>query len=300
MDRLSSCYFCGIALDEPLRDYPVASEDGEPTAVVTLCPTCHRKLETVLNAVDSATDRGDTAPAVGSDEAAELEGDEPAALVDADSGSASESGSETAEEPIAMGADGPADAGEGREADEEDSESQADDGGDATDRDAGVDAGEGGDGENRTADGIAEAATTDADEMSGMMEPDVPEALRTDESRDGTDANGTGTAEGEERDEREPDPDGSGDVAASSPGEDDEGGDRGAEPETKVSALEYNKVMRLLQNREFPVDRGEIVTVAASAYELAESDCAAVIDLAVDRGLIGEEDGKLVRPDETS
>jgi predicted nucleic-acid-binding protein len=64
-----------------------------------------------------------------------------------------------------------------------------------------------------------------------------------------------------------------------------------------VSALEYNKVMRLLQNREFPVDREEIVAVAANAYELSEAECRSVIDLAVDRGLLDEEDGSLARPD---
>lgn len=66
---------------------------------------------------------------------------------------------------------------------------------------------------------------------------------------------------------------------------------------TSITALEYNKVMRLLQNREFPVERAEIVEVAASAYNLAESDCAEVIDLAVDRGLLDEEGGQLVRPE---
>jgi hypothetical protein len=72
----------------------------------------------------------------------------------------------------------------------------------------------------------------------------------------------------------------------------------GRRTETNVSALEYNKVMRLLQNREFPIERSEIVGVAASAYELSESDCAAVIDLAVDRGLIDERNGQLVRPED--
>ena len=64
-----------------------------------------------------------------------------------------------------------------------------------------------------------------------------------------------------------------------------------------ISALEYNKVMRLLQNREFPVDREEIVTVAANAYQLSEADCLAVIDLAIDRGLLAEDGDVLVRPD---
>jgi hypothetical protein len=78
--------------------------------------------------------------------------------------------------------------------------------------------------------------------------------------------------------------------------EDTETGDEPA-TRTTVSALEYNKVMRLLQNREFPVDRAEIQTVAANAYGLAQHECAEVIDLAIDRGLIDERDGQLVRPE---
>ena len=82
---------------------------------------------------------------------------------------------------------------------------------------------------------------------------------------------------------------------ANTGGEDGDGGSEATR--TTVSALEYNKVMRLLQNREFPVDRREFVTVAANAYGLAEHECAEVIDLAIDRGLVAERDGKLVRPD---
>ncbi|MFC7028724.1 hypothetical protein ACFQH8_17490 [Halomicroarcula sp. GCM10025710] len=46
MDRLSSCYFCGVAHDESLSEYPVVpkqlhpSEDTQRTAV--LCSTCRR------------------------------------------------------------------------------------------------------------------------------------------------------------------------------------------------------------------------------------------------------------------
>lgn len=64
-----------------------------------------------------------------------------------------------------------------------------------------------------------------------------------------------------------------------------------------VSALEYNKVMRMLKNREFPVDRDEFVAVAANAYQVSYTDCDRVIDAAIDQGLLGEEDGRLVRPD---
>jgi ribosome-binding protein aMBF1 (putative translation factor) len=64
-----------------------------------------------------------------------------------------------------------------------------------------------------------------------------------------------------------------------------------------VSALEYNKVMRMLKNRDFPVDRDEFVAVAANAYQVSYTDCDRVIDAAIDQGLLEEADGRLVRPD---
>lgn len=76
--------------------------------------------------------------------------------------------------------------------------------------------------------------------------------------------------------------------------DDDDAG--GGPSKTSLSALEYNRVMRMLQNREFPVDRQEIVAVASSAYDLTEQECTKVIDLAVDRGLLNEHDGELHRP----
>jgi hypothetical protein len=88
--------------------------------------------------------------------------------------------------------------------------------------------------------------------------------------------------------------DGSDESETRTEAEDDTGDDETTR--ATVSALEYNRVMRLLQNREFPVDRAEIQTVAANAYGLAEHECAEVIDLAVDRGLVAEQGDQLVRP----
>ena len=65
--------------------------------------------------------------------------------------------------------------------------------------------------------------------------------------------------------------------------------------QSQLSRREFNKVIRLLQNREFPVDRQEFVIVASNAYDLGRSECGAVIDLAVERGIIAEEDGQLLR-----
>jgi len=61
-----------------------------------------------------------------------------------------------------------------------------------------------------------------------------------------------------------------------------------------MTKLEYNKVMRLLKNRPFPVDKAEIREVATSAYDIDQSEFEAVIDAAVSRGLIAERNGQFV------
>lgn len=65
-----------------------------------------------------------------------------------------------------------------------------------------------------------------------------------------------------------------------------------------VSVDEYNRVIRLLQNREFPMAREAFVDLAASAYDLAEETVQAVIDSVIDQGTLAERGGALVRPDE--
>jgi predicted nucleic-acid-binding protein len=61
-------------------------------------------------------------------------------------------------------------------------------------------------------------------------------------------------------------------------------------------ARTYNRVVRLLQNREFPVERDEIEAVATNAYELSAAEFDAVIRVAVDRGVLEAEDGLLKLP----
>jgi len=64
-----------------------------------------------------------------------------------------------------------------------------------------------------------------------------------------------------------------------------------------VTRLENSKVMRLLQNREFPVDREGFVNVAANAYEVSEDDCETIIDLAIKHDLIAKDGDNLVAGD---
>jgi hypothetical protein len=69
-----------------------------------------------------------------------------------------------------------------------------------------------------------------------------------------------------------------------------------ADDEPTLTKLEYSKVMRLLENRPFPVDRGEIREVATSAYDISPDEFDAVIDAAVKRDLIAVENGQFVDP----
>lgn len=92
----------------------------------------------------------------------------------------------------------------------------------------------------------------------------------------------------------------SGDSAGSSDGGDaaeSPSGDDG-DDEPSLTRLEYNKVMRLLQNRELPVERQGFVNVAANAYELDPRECERVLDVAIENGLIGEEGSQLVEPED--
>jgi len=280
MDRLSSCYFCGIALDEPLQDYPLVAGDGEPSAVVTLCPTCRRKLETVLNAV--VEEREVDLLELGESDRPELTagvdgvlaGREPEALTPAEGSAAGATDAE------AHGGAEPADRPREEATDTDDPDATGDAGDPpegATEADVPAEAD--GDATPAAAD-AANAADAAVDEPGPDGEAVDPLAA---EAADAAEAETTDRGDGD-------DPGTAGDRAEDA----DEGGaDRG----TQVSALEYNKVMRLLQNREFPVQREEIVSIAANAYELSERECAAVIELAVDRGLLTENGGRLDRPD---
>ncbi|MFC6827163.1 hypothetical protein [Halopelagius fulvigenes] len=81
----------------------------------------------------------------------------------------------------------------------------------------------------------------------------------------------------------------------------DDAGERGAtgtdEGEDTSSADEeppqFRKVMRLLNNREFPVERAEVEELAAGAYDLDDDHVRDIIDYAVERGVLADDGGTL-------
>jgi len=89
---------------------------------------------------------------------------------------------------------------------------------------------------------------------------------------------------------------------AGEPASDGSGGNSGASdseegPSTAVDPRTYNRVVRLLQNREFPVDREDFEVLATSAYELDPGECGAALDAAIEKGLLAEREGELRRPE---
>lgn len=54
----------------------------------------------------------------------------------------------------------------------------------------------------------------------------------------------------------------------------------------------YRRAMRMLSNREFPLDRSEVESMLAGAYELERHELNAVLDHAVETGRLREEDGQ--------
>jgi hypothetical protein len=120
-------------------------------------------------------------------------------------------------------------------------------------------------------------------------------AVQWDEIEPTTSASEAADSDGDEADEPEPAADADGPEPASDgrAGGRGESGDAGStlgdEPE------DFRTVMRLLSNREFPVERGAIVELATNAYELDEQHVHRIIDHAIDRGVIVDDGGTLRR-----
>ncbi len=274
MTRLSACYFCGTALDDPLDEYPVVpdalrGDDPDPTTV-TLCSSCHEKLDAIQEVMAGAID--DAAVAESGHEGATASG-----------GSSSDGEDVLVDPDPPVGSQGPIlsdpddDPAAETPAEETPAESQP--------------ASTGGADESGTVGDESDPTDHDSPPSDGDTQMPDSDAGPTDDSASASSDASPST------DAAEPSGQDEGDAPAESGAEDDSGDRSVVEGDHSISALEYNKVMRLLQNREFPVDREEIEVVAANAYQVARSDCATVIDVAVDRGLLEEVDGQLRKPD---
>jgi hypothetical protein len=268
---LRACYFCGSPGDV-LDTYPVvpdrvASDRDDPERVV-LCPDCHAKLERVLDdvlgAIDGTADvHGSSAATSASDETGiseEITFDTDPAGASPDD--ARDAGDDPADREGADGAPAPTEARDSTAATPGDSETEPADA-----------AGEAGGGGAEPRDAADDGGAAAADPECDGEEP--ADAAREDETeaRDDEDTDDAGTEE-------------SGDGGGSS------GSLRGL---GNSGTNEYRKALRLLQNREFPMPRSDLVDVMSSAYDLTREECDRLVDVAVERDWVVDDEGVLRR-----
>ncbi|WP_424018063.1 hypothetical protein ACOZ4N_19660 [Halorientalis pallida] len=294
MSEFASCYFCGTALDAQIDPYPVVPEDAgtDDRPTVDLCPVCRRKLSKVLDVALSAAENAETAatPLAAGPDPSPLEADHEDPTADL--------GSEDDGEEPAYAVEPSGEATAVAESEGERSESSEESSDDAEPEEDG----------KSTESTAAEADESDepADAMAGDEPASAESAAETTESDDAV-ANGEapGTAaddgaEGEGTDEDDTTgAEGEGTDEDDTTGADDaETAESESDKPSILSTPAAQKIIKLLQNREFPVEREEIEVVASNAYEIPQQDCDDVIEALVSEGYVGERKGKLVRPEE--
>ena len=138
------------------------------------------------------------------------------------------------------------------------------------------------------AERTATAITIGTDESDGSADPRKP----------GVDSSDPDAAEGLALEDSEERSDSSHAEEPLSAGEtsEKEGGETDDElEETARPPRAYAKVMRLLRNREFPMERAAVESLAAGAYDLEAHEAAAIVDYAIDDGELLEDGGTLRR-----
>jgi hypothetical protein len=135
----------------------------------------------------------------------------------------------------------------------------------------------------RTLEPLVEAAES----SSGGPEPGVSGIGEvTFESADPTTDDASGATDGRNGDGRD---DSTADVEVTERDTDDEDEDDEADDVPDG----YYKVLRLLQNREFPMERGELTALVTAAYDVSEPQCERILDTAIERGVLVEDGSTL-------
>ena len=267
MRQLRSCDFCG---GDAAGVYEVLPPELAPTEAeqrrLVLCSDCAGTLETV---VDPLLERLGVETG---DDASTADAAAPASEADADPPP-----SETA-------------SGVGTESPSEPATADPDDAATASDP---VDAGGSDDGIGFAPDGPADPSTVGAKDDNAATDG----AVQWDDVEPTTPASGESESDGDDHGGDAPDEPTDADGSQGAPGghADDPDASEAAAAGRPDEPEEFRTVMRLLGNREFPVDRGSIVELAASAYDLDEQHVHRIIDYAVDRGVIDADGGTLRR-----
>lgn len=268
MVDLSSCYFCARAVDAPLDEYTIGPAPNQSQTVV-LCAPCRQKLDPLL---EPFREPGQQQQSATQTDAGGIVTEEPETVFDDDTtATANDSGSTSEDSGTTHKR---TDAGEPSSSAVAGSEQASQDSADSS-----VEAEEPGTEDSPTA--------TDEETSSNPLVTDADD----DSSTEGVTFEEPGKDAPQSKnqtsvDEEQPDsPDGR---ATDSETED---------PLSAVSTSTYNRVIRLLQNREFPVVRDEFEELASNAYQMDRGECSAALDAAIHKDLLTEENGLLKRPE---
>jgi hypothetical protein len=158
----------------------------------------------------------------------------------------------------------------------------------------------GGDHPDGTADQSTATQSTDADSAEGGLEgirfAEQPDGSQTGKTGDQIDLEADQDATAGDSEEFSGDSAGStsetGDTGTSGPESTDDSRDAS---DVDIDVKTYKRVIRLLRNRDLPIDRTEFESLAASAYDIDQTECAAALDAAIERDLLVEESGQLDR-----
>jgi hypothetical protein len=275
MPELQSCYFCGEIGDAltTVDVVPADFADESTQRTVVVCSTCQRKLDTVLAPLR------DLAAVSGAGE------------TDADDSTTTEHSAPAEEDAVGTAA--------ATEPDDTDGAIEAESSLAPTDR---VD-------ESIADTGSTEITFTDAAGTSKESDDGINfsnDGPESDEEADETDGNLLGGTDNDSNaalgganettaDEAETASDDSSENSETA-SEEASTDDTAADAPSDGPPTGYRKVVRLLQNREFPVERESFVDLASNAYELEETDVSASLDRLVERGALVESGGELQKP----
>ncbi len=264
MRALSHCDFCGA---DAAGTFELLPPELEPTEAeqrrVVLCRACGDQLEDLLEpllaraGVDSTDDASPPAGASETDTADE----------------------ESPQESTQTGRPSVIDV----------DEAKTNPGTDEAKRNSGADDPESDDRGTDDSDG---GITLERSPDSGPAESETPSTESSDATADSGAEEPTGTGESTDTEESV------GTETDSSPSADDtdSSSSNGSNTGSTASPPQgYAKVVRLLRNREFPMDRSAVETLAAGAYDLETREVEAIIEYALEDGEFAEKGDQLVR-----
>lgn len=269
MRELRSCDFCDA---EAVGAFEIVPPELEPTEAeqrrVVPCADCKDRLETLLEPLlaRAGAEAGDGTETPADRDSTDDETDGSGAVVATADESTEKRPRSTSPNATVSGSPAESDGSKpSQPADEADSDPDS-----RSNAEAGLEDGITFERDERTVDSAGSAAD-DSDEPADGA------------SNGGTETGGTSNA-----------------AAASDAGDNADDADRStpdAEPtgSSNRPPTAYNKVIRLLRNREFPMKRTAVEELAAGAYDLESHEVGTIVDYAVEDGEFVEKQGMLRR-----